>query len=121
MVLVDTSIWVRHLKTGSTALAELLNNTQVQIHPMVVGELACGSLKNRSEIIELLQSLPSSHYASDREVMHLIESRKLMSRGIGYVDMHLLAAALLGGSTLWSADTRLAAAASDLGVVHTPK
>ena len=88
------------------------------MHPMVVGELACGSLKNRDEILELLQSLPKSHYASDVEVLHLIESRALMSRGIGYIDMHLLAAALLGGYPLWTGDNKLAEAASDLGVCY---
>ena len=118
MILVDTSIWVRHLRSGNANLVSLLNAAHVLVHPMVVGELACGSLKNRSEIIDLLQSLPASHYASDSEVMHLIESRSLMSRGIGYIDMHLLASVILGGSLLWSADNKLTDAALDLGVAY---
>jgi len=116
VVLVDTSVWIKHLRTGLPELVDLLNSGRVLMHTMVIGELACGSLKNRDEILELLKSLPRSQYASDNEVLHLIESRKLMSRGVGYIDMHLLAATLIGDDQLWTADTRLANIASSLKI-----
>lgn len=119
MVLVDTSIWIKHLGKGLPKLVDLLTSGQVLMHSMVIGELACGSLKNRDEILELLKNLPRSQHASDNEVLHLIETRKLMSLGIGYIDMHLLAATLLGGDQIWTADTKLAGAASALKIGYS--
>ena len=115
MTLVDTSIWVEHLRAGSAGLAGLLLKSQVMMHPFIVGELACGNLKNRQEVLALLDRLPESKVASLHEVRYFIEQNQLMGRGIGYVDAHLLAsAALTPGSKLWTADRRLAAVAADL-------
>lgn len=118
MILVDTSVWVDHLQHGNTALFELLNQTQILSHPFVVGELALGSLRQRAVILQALYSLPGAVSASDDEVLDLISSSQLHGRGLGYVDVHLLAAARLTlGSQLWTLDKRLQAAASTLGVL----
>jgi len=107
MVLVDTSVWVAHLRHGAIGLDTLLNEGRVVCHPCVVGELACGNLKNRSEILVLLQALPQAIRAEHEEVMRLIENYRLMGKGLGYVDMHLLAAALLTKVPLWTMDKKL--------------
>jgi predicted nucleic acid-binding protein len=122
VILVDTSVWVDHLRSGKTALAVALNSGQVLMHPFVLGELACGNLKNRKQVLALLGKLPCAPTATDAEVMAFIEQRTLMGRGIGYVDVHLLAAtALAGTARLWSTDKRLAAVAAelDLAVAQT--
>lgn len=119
MILVDTSVWVDHLRHGSAALADALNNALVLTHPFVIGELACGNLKNRLEVLDHLANLPQVPVATDIEVLHLIESHRLMGRGVGYIDIHLLASARLAESTLWSHDKRLVALATDLGVAFT--
>lgn len=112
MILVDSSVWVDHLRTGEPSLVELLNNSQVLIHPFVVGELACGNLKNRKVVLSLLQDLPTVPVATDEEVLFFIERHGLMGRGIGYVDAHLLAAVVLAGTErLWTRDKRLGAVA----------
>lgn len=112
MILVDSSVWVDHLRTGEPSLVELLNNSQVLIHPFVVGELACGNLKNRKVVLPLLQDLPTVPVATDEEVLFFIERHGLMGRGIGYVDAHLLAAVVLAGTEqLWTRDKRLGAVA----------
>ncbi len=119
MILVDTSVWVDHLRTGDAALAELLNLSQVLMHPFVVGELACGNLHNRSEVLRLLKDLPQVAVASDEEVLFFIERNALMGLGIGYVDAHLLAAVTLGGSTqLWTRDKRLRSVAEALNLAY---
>ena len=100
MVLVDTSIWVAHLRHGGIGLETLLHSGQVVCHPFIVGELACGNLRNRSEIISLLQRLPETIRAEHEEVMQFIENNGLMGKGLGYIDMHLLAAARLTGVPL---------------------
>ncbi len=118
MILVDTSIWIDHLRSNEQALADALERGIVLTHPFVVGELACGNLKNRSEVLSLLRRLPGAPVATDAEALAFIEARSLMGRGIGYVDVHLLASAVLAGDgcRLWTRDARLAAAAADMGL-----
>jgi predicted nucleic acid-binding protein len=117
MILVDTSVWVDHLRAGDPVLGERLNHSQVQMHPFVLGELACGNLHNRGEVLRLLKALPQAIVASDEEVLFFIERNALMGRGIGYVDAHLLAAVALGGSTqLWTRDKRLRSVAAALNL-----
>ena len=116
MILVDTSVWVEHLHRGLPRLATLLQGGEVMIHPWVIGELACGNLRNRSQVLELLQGLPTATVASDAEVLLLIEREQLMGRGIGYIDAHLLAAARLSHCRLWTQDRRLAAVAQEQGL-----
>jgi predicted nucleic acid-binding protein len=119
MILVDTSIWVDHLRKGVPALAELLNTQQVLIHPFVLGELACGNLANRKEIVNLFGKLPQAVHATDSEVLFYIERHSLMGKGIGYVDAHLLASvALTGKARLWTTDKRLEQIASNLNVAY---
>lgn len=117
VVLIDTSVWVDHLRAGDRTLAALLHDGVALVHPFVIGELACGNLRNRNEILGLLGDLPSAPMASEREALHLIQERALMGRGIGYLDVHLLAAVMLAaGSRLWTRDRRLHAVASDLAI-----
>jgi hypothetical protein len=116
MVLVDTSVWVAHLRQGAVGLEALLHGGWVVCHPFIVGELACGNLRNRSEIISLLQRLPETIRAEHEEVMQFIENNGLMGKGLGYIDMHLLAAARLTGAALWTSDKKLKDAAERLGV-----
>lgn len=116
MVLVDTSVWIEHLRTGEPRLAEYLKNGLVLIHPFVLGELACGNLKNRDETFKDLAALPLTISSTHQETMLLVSERKLWGKGIGWVDAHLLASALLSGCRLWSFDERLNRVASDVGV-----
>lgn len=118
MTLVDTSVWIDHLRHGDAGLAAALLAGQVLAHPWVVGELACGNLRARAEVLALLQALPATPVATDREALFLIDSQALMGCGIGYVDVHLLAAARLGGARLWTRDKRLHAVAHELGLAH---
>lgn len=115
MILVDTSVWVDHFRKGDEALGEALVNGEVLSHSFVIGELACGSLRNRREILALLDELPRAREATHQEVMAMVDRRRLMGRGLGYVDAHLLASSLLTPETrLWTRDKRLAAAAATL-------
>ena len=114
MVLVDTSIWVTHLRQGSRQLESLLMDAEVMCHPFIIGELACGNLKNRSEIISLLQSLPMVPTIEFDEFLFFIDKNRLMGKGIGFVDVHLLASAQLTGIPLWTADKRLKSSADQL-------
>jgi len=116
MVLVDTSIWVSHLREADTDLESLLLAEEVVCHPFVIGELACGNLANREEILELLQELPRPITAQDNEVLSFIEARRLMGRGIGLVDAHLLTSAVLSGLPIWTRDRRLREAAIEIGI-----
>jgi predicted nucleic acid-binding protein len=121
VILVDSSVWVGHFRSSDPHLVALLNENLVLTHPMVIGELACGTLPRRREVLGLLAELPSAVAASDREALELIEQRRLMGRGIGYVDAHLLAAAVLtADARLWTFDALLAAAASSLAVAYSP-
>ena len=116
MVLVDTSVWVEHFRRGVPELTKLLAAGSVVCHPFVLGELACGNLKNRREILELLQTLCTCPAAMHEEVLSFIEINHLMGLGLGYIDMHLLASARLSGVLLWTLDRPLATAASRLNV-----
>ena len=115
LVLVDTSIWITHFRDGEKYLIQLLEQGFVACHPFIVGELTCGSLKNRQEITQLLEALPMVDVLEHSEVMKFIESRKLMSRGIGYVDTHLLGSSLLSNTSLWTFDKSLKSVAVLLG------
>jgi predicted nucleic acid-binding protein len=115
VILVDTSIWVDHLRTSDARLAGLLERSEVLTHSMVVGELALGSISPREVLLDSLGALPRAVEASPAEVRHLIESRRLHGRGIGLVDAHLLASVLLTpASRLWTRDRRLGMAAREL-------
>ena len=116
MVIVDTSIWVTHLRQGSRQLEKLLMDAEVMCHPFIIGELACGNLKNRNEIISLLQSLPMAPTIEFDEFLFFIDRNHLMGKGVGFVDVHLLASAQLTGIPLWTADKRLKSAADQLRV-----
>ena len=116
MILVDTSVWIDHLRRNNTRLALLLEAGQVRSHPFVVGELACGTLRQRTVVLALLGKLPASTVPTPEETLAFIDARRLMGQGLGYVDMHLLASAVLDGTRLWSLDKRLDQAARTLGV-----
>jgi predicted nucleic acid-binding protein len=117
MILVDTSIWIDLLR-GSGPLSEMLSRNEVQTHPFVIGELACGSLPDRPTTLKLLLELPSVRVAGNSEVLFFIEKHNLMARGIGYVDMHLLASAALDACKLFTRDKRLHSIADELTLAH---
>ena len=117
MILVDTSVWIEHLRQGDERLVQLLNRCQALTHPHVIGELALGSLQNRRGVLDALQALPQATVATDDEVLRCIDANTLAGIGIGYVDAHLLAAVrLTPGSRLWTRDKRLLAASTRLGL-----
>lgn len=116
MTLVDTSVWVDHLRRGHTRLRQLLEDGEVCCHPFVMGELACGNLRHRTTLLSLLSSLPRASVADHAEALQLVEVRGLHGRGLGWIDVHLLASSLLTGCGLWTLDRRLAAAARELGL-----
>jgi len=116
MILVDSSVWIDHFRKTEPRLEALLVHELVSLHPFVLGELACGNLSRRSETIARLEKLPVAAVASEPQVRHLLESRRLWRTGLGWIDMHLLAAALIEGLRLWSADRAVAATAKQLGV-----
>jgi predicted nucleic acid-binding protein len=116
MVLVDTSVWVSHLRDSNAALEELLNEGEVVCHPFIIGELACGNLKNRAEILSLLQALPMALHAEHEEVMRVIETYHLIGKGLGYIDMHLLASAIMTNIPIWTNDRRLSKVSAKLGI-----
>ncbi len=120
MILADTSVWVDHLRRGDAKLADALDRGGVVMHSFVLGEIACGSLSNRASILELLRALPQTSVADSEEGLAFIERHQLHGKGIGYVDVHLLAStALTDGAKLWTHDKRLRVAAVDLGLAHT--
>ncbi|MEJ0076902.1 MAG: PIN domain-containing protein [Alphaproteobacteria bacterium] len=117
MILADTSVWVDHLRYGKKELADLLDHAQVLTHPFIIGELAVGHLKPRDQILRDLAELPWATVATDTEVLRLIDRHMLFGSGIGYIDAHLLAAALLTPRTsIWSRDRHLLGAARKLGL-----
>ena len=117
MILVDTSVWIDHLRSGDEQLTQLLHQGRVLAHPFVTGEISLGNLANRSGIINALLSLPTAPVATDAEVLRFIDDARLFGSGIGYTDAHLLAACLLHpGSTLWTRDRRLLANATRMNL-----
>ena len=116
MTLADTSVWVDHLRHGRHQFAVLLEEGHVLCHPFIIGELACGSLANRDLFLGLLGALPRARTAEHKEVMQLVHARHVHGRGLGWVDMHLLASTLLEGCSLWTLDKRLEEVATQLGV-----
>jgi predicted nucleic acid-binding protein len=117
MILVDSSVWINHLRRGDEQLAQLLEADLVLVHPFVVGELACGNLENRVAILAFLGNLPQARVATDTEALVFIDRHKLPGRGIGYIDAHLLASSHLSApATLWTRDKRLAGLADELSV-----
>lgn len=118
MILVDTSVWIDHLRLVDPELASALHSCEVLCHPHVVGELACGNLRARDKVITLLQALPVSPVVSDKESLCFIDNYSLMARGIGYIDVQLLASARLAGAHLWTRDKRLQTVALELGLAH---
>jgi len=119
MVLVDTSIWVTHLRDGNRHLETLLLDAAVMCHPFIVGELACSNLRNRNEILSLLQTLPMAPTTEFDEFLYFIDRNQLMAIGIGFVDVHLLASSQLAGIPLWTSDKRLTSAAIKLDLAYS--
>jgi len=121
MVIVDTSVWVDHLARQDERLCALLEEGEVLMHPMIAAELALGHLPRRTETLDALQALPRSPVAGHNEAMVFLNNERLHGLGIGYVDLHLLAAARLApGITLWTRDKRLHRAGVKLGVAASP-
>jgi predicted nucleic acid-binding protein len=119
LILADTSVWVDHLRRGDARLAALLERASVLVHPFIIGEIACGSLADRKTVLELLQDLPVASLADADEVLGFIDRHRLHGKGLGYVDVHLLAAvALTEGAKLWTRDKRLRTAAQALSCDH---
>jgi predicted nucleic acid-binding protein len=119
LILVDTSVWIDHFRKNDPRLVRLLELNIVYVHPAVIGEIACGCLKNR-DILNLLADLAHAVVASDAEVMHLIAEHKFYGRGAGWVDFHLAASAMLTKCPLWTTDRRLLEIATDLDVAYVP-
>jgi predicted nucleic acid-binding protein len=115
-ILADTSVWIEHIRGGVRDLATLLASERVLIHPLVIGELACGNLNSRDVRLHFLKQLPFATPATHEEVWTLIEDRKLWGKGIGCIDMHLLASALVDDCWLWTLDQRLEKAAQSVGI-----
>jgi len=116
-LLVDTSVWADHLRSGDPFLAMELEQGAVLVHPWVVGELACSQLRARVQVVRLLNDLPQATVATTREVLHLIDSRQLIERGIGYLEAQLLASCLLEAAQLWTRDQPLRTVAAELGLL----
>jgi len=116
VILTDTSVWIDHFRSRNARLAALLEAEEVVMHPFVLGEIACGNLKNRKEIIALLHALPFAQKADDDEVLFFIERHKLHGCGIGLIDAHLLASCFMGRHRLWTADKKLRAVSEKMGI-----
>ena len=116
MILVDTSIWIDHIRRPNARLISMLKAELVSMHPWVIGELVCGNLADRANVLYLLSSLPRAVIATDDEVLFFIDKHGISGKGIGYLDMHLLAAAALGSLHIWTRDRRLYQVASSLGL-----
>lgn len=118
MILADTSVWISHLRDGNATLEQLLNDGEIVCHPFIIGELACGNIKNRREIFSLLSALPMIELMDDKEILLFIEKKNLMGKGLGLIDMHLLAAALVSAVSLWTLDVKLRHATHLLGISY---
>lgn len=120
-ILVDTSVWIKHLREGDQNLIRLLEQGLVASHPFIIGELACGAIKNRYEIIGLLNDLPSADILDHSDIMEFIENRKIMNKGLGYIDVHLLGSALVSETPLWTFDKALRKIANQLSIEYDIK
>jgi predicted nucleic acid-binding protein len=119
VILVDTSVWVDHLRRGDAALVTMLDANEAAIHDFIIGEIACGHLKARERVLGLLASLPRIVPATEEETLHFLDHRHLFGRGLGYIDVHLLVATSLHADTsLWTRDKRLRAIASELNLAY---
>ena len=119
MILVDTSIWIDHLRKSDDKLKHLLAQNRILSHPFVVGELAMGNLRKRELVLGAMRDLPQSAVAEHEEVLHFVSTRKLSGLGIGYVDAHLLAAVqLTPGASLWTRDKQLAGVAAQYSLAY---
>ena len=117
MIIVDTSVWIDHLRNTNPELIQLLNKALVLTHPFIIGELACGNLHKRAQFLILMKNLPIAKEATNQEVLYFIEHNQLMGRGIGYIDSHLLASTALTAETkIWTLDKRLNNLACNLGL-----
>ena len=116
MILVDTAVWIGHLRTAEPRLSVLLEEGQVLVHPFVLGELACGTLRRRAEVLAHMRRLTTAPLVSNEEAHRVLELRKLMGKGLGWVDIHLLASCLVARAALWTLDRRLAQSAEVLGL-----
>ncbi len=120
MILVDTSVWVDHLRSCDDVLAGLLDAGMVLTHPFVIGEIALGNMREREIVLTAMSDLPGATIATEAEVLHFIHRHRLYGRGIGYVDAHLLAAAAMTPGSLWTNDKRLNAIAGQLELAIAP-
>jgi predicted nucleic acid-binding protein len=118
VILADSSVWIDHFRRGNGALADALENGLIVSHPFVIGEVACGTIRRRAEILTLLKQLDSTPTVANAEALRLAEERRLMGRGVGWIDVHLLASSLLAHVRLWSLDRRLSAIARELGLAY---
>lgn len=116
MILVDTSVWIEYLRRGEEKLSELLEAGIVIGHPFLAGEVACGQLRNRFEVLDLFRRLPQAPLVTHDEALDLLERERLYGQGLGWIDLHLLASSLSSGCGLWSFDTSLSRSAEALGI-----
>lgn len=117
MILVDTSIWIDHLNKSDTRLITLLEEESVYVHPFVIGELACGNIKNRDEILKLLNALPQISTATLDEILFFINQHKLFGKGLGYIDVHLIASCMMDNAKLYTRDKKLFQIAKNLNII----
>ncbi len=118
MILVDTSVWIDHFHHSDEDLKELLLSNQVCTHPFILCELSCGNISNRQEVLSLLRTLRSVGLVLDEEVFILIEERKLFGKGLGFIDIHLLASAMIHHVPIWTRDNSLKRIAGELGISY---
>ena len=122
MILADSSVWIAHLRSPVAELASTIQTGELLLHPFVIGELACGNLGGRREMLHFLAKMPSAPVATHSEALGFLESHSLMGKGIGFVDLHLLASTSLAETALlWTRDKRLGKAASELGLAYEAK
>ena len=121
LILVDTSVWIKHLRESEINLVQLLEQGLVACHPFIINEIACGGIKNRQEILDLLNDLPSTVLLDHQEIMEFIEYRKIMNNGLGYIDVHLLGSALVSETPLWTLDKALRKIANQLSIGYETK
>ena len=118
MILLDSSVWIDHLRKAESAVASLLNEHEVLCHPFVIGEIACGSLARRQLVVKTLSALPKVIVAEHEEVLNYIEAHQLFSLGLSFIDVHLLASCTLSATQIWTRDRRLNEAATSLGLSY---